>query len=66
QLLLVRSFDNFAKAHDYYIKAYKDLEKFIPKTVAGYELYPISQRNFRKMISQRTHKRYRTFFESNY
>jgi tetratricopeptide (TPR) repeat protein len=66
QLLLVRSFDNFTKAKDYYTKANQDLEKFIPKAVAGYELYPISQRNFRKMISQRTHKRYRAFFESNY
>jgi hypothetical protein len=66
QLLLVRSFDNFSKANDYYLGAYKDLEKFIPKTVAGYELYPISQKNFRKMITQRSHNKYRAFFESKY
>ena len=66
QLLLVRTFDNFAKANDYYINVYKDLQKFIPQELTGYELYPISQINFRKMISQRTHKRYRAFFEKNY
>lgn len=66
QVILVRSFDNMAKARKYYDTVIKDQEKFIPSSVTAYELFPITQRNFRKMVNEKSHSGYRTFFEANY
>jgi hypothetical protein len=66
QVLLIRSFENFNKAHEYYINASKSPEAYIPKSIVNFEMYPISQRNFRKMISQKTHTKYRAFFRNKY
>jgi len=66
QVIMVRSFENMAKARKYYDTVIKDQEKFISSGIAAYELLPITQRNFRKMVAEKTHASYRTFFESNY
>jgi tetratricopeptide (TPR) repeat protein len=66
QVLLIRSFENFSKAHEYYVTAYKNPDLYIPKSVVAFEMYPITQRNFRKMISQKTHTKYRVFFQNKY
>ena len=66
QVIMVRSFENMAKARKYYDTVIKDQEKFIPSTIAAYELLPITQRNFRKMVAEKSHASYRTFFEANY
>lgn len=66
QVILVRSFDNMAKARKYYDTIIKDQEKFISSSITAYEIFPITQRNFRKMITEKSHAGYRAFFEANY
>jgi hypothetical protein len=44
----------------------KSKEEFISGEIAGYSIYPITQRNYRKMIIERTDARYRVWFEKNY
>ena len=66
QVILVRSFENMAKARKYYDTILKDQEKFIPSTITAYEVLPVTQRNFRKMVTEKSHAGYRAFFEANY
>ena len=66
QLILVRSFDNSAKAMRYYEGVQKSRDLFIPPAIAGFEILPITTRNYRKMMQDKTHSKYRAFFEKNY
>ena len=66
QLILVRSFDNATKAMRYYEGVLKSRDVFIPPTIAAYEIYPITTRNYRKMMQDKSHSKYRAFFEKNY
>ena len=63
QLILVRSFDNATKAMRYYEGVLKSRDVFIPPTIAAYEIYPITTRNYRKMMQDKSHSKYRAFFE---
>ncbi len=64
QLILVRSFDNRASAMTYYEGVLKSKDEYI--NGVGYELYAITQNNYRKLLENKTHKKYRAFFEKNY
>lgn len=66
QVILIRSFDNLARATNYCNSIKLSPERFIPSSITAYEYYPISQANYRKMIQQRTHNGYRTFYKANY
>lgn len=65
QVILVRKFDNEEKAMEYYNKVIKNLEEFTGGVKYTYDILPISQNNYRKMISERSSVGYRTFFEHN-
>ncbi|MBC7884387.1 MAG: hypothetical protein H7X99_02870 [Saprospiraceae bacterium] len=66
QIILVRKFDNGAKAMAYYNKVIADKESYTGGVKASYDVLPVSQRNYRKMLSERSAAGYRIFFEANY
>jgi len=66
EIVLVRRFDNKAKAMEYYEEIIKSKEEFVSGEIAGHAIYPITQRNYRKMIIERSDARYRVWFEKNY
>lgn len=64
-LVLVRSFNTKEKAMTYYETATRNPGDFLPKN-AIYEVYPITQKNYREVIKARSLTEYKTFFEANY
>ncbi len=66
QLILVRSFPNKAKAMEYYKDVKKNKDKYITPSLVNYELLPITQQNYRKMLQQKTHSKYKSFFDRYY
>lgn len=66
QLVIVRSFKNKDECMKYYESIGKSKDEFISPSITNFEYYPISQRNFRKLTQDKSHKKYRVFFEKNY
>lgn len=66
QIILVRKFKNSDEAMDYYDTVEKNKDAFIDEKVAAYEVFPITQRNYRKVVGERSASKYRVFFEKNY
>ena len=64
-LVLVRSFTSKEKAMKYYETAQRNPKDFLPSN-AIYEVYPITQKNYREVIKARTLDSYKEFFEANY
>lgn len=64
-LVLVRSFNTKEKAMNYYETAQRNPNDFLPKN-AIYEVYPITQKNYREVIKSRSLANYKEFFEANY
>lgn len=64
QIILVRRFDNEEKALAYYQKVIKDSESYTGNVKYTYDILPISQNNYRKMVSERSAKGYRLFLEN--
>jgi tetratricopeptide (TPR) repeat protein len=64
-LILVRSFTTKDKAMKYYETAVRNPNVFLPKG-AEYEVYPITQKNYREVIKARELATYKQFFEANY
>lgn len=65
QIILVRKFDNEEKAIAYYKKVLKDAEEYSGNVKYTYDILPISQNNYRKMMSERSAKGYRVFLENS-
>lgn len=66
QLILVRSFENREKAMKYYDGVQKSRDQYISPEIANFEIYPLTQNNYRKMTQEKSHKKYRVWFEKNY
>ncbi len=66
QLILIRSFSNREKAMTYYNGVQKSLSEYIPEDLVNFELLPITQHNYRRMLQQRTHTNYRAYFGKHY
>ena len=64
QVILIRKFDNEEKAIAYYKKALKDADEYTGNVKYTYDILPISQSNYRKMISERSAVGYRTYLEN--
>lgn len=64
-LILVRKFPNKEEALKYYGGIQRKPDKFIPDGIQ-YEVYAISQHNYREVIKERSVKTYRSFFNENY
>jgi tetratricopeptide (TPR) repeat protein len=65
QIILIRKFDTAEAALKYYKDTKKNEADFI-KADASFEIYAISQSNYREVIKQKTLENYRVFFEKNY
>jgi len=66
QIILVRKFKNLKESMDYYDTVEKNKSEYIKGTETAYDVYPITQRNYRKIISERSASKYRVFFEQKY
>lgn len=66
QIVLVRKFDNKEKAMSYHDLAMKQAKEFVTNEQFTFDLYTVTQRNFREIVKQRTAENYRPFFEKNY
>jgi len=64
-LILVRSFKNSTEAMKYYNNTQKHQEEFLPEG-ADYEVFPVSQFNYREIIKERSLESYRPFFTEQY
>ena len=64
-LILVRSFTTKANAMKYYETASRNPNDFLPKS-AIFQVYPITQKNYREVIKARSLDSYKDFFEANY
>lgn len=64
QIILVRKFSNQAKAMDYYNTIELNKDKYIQGI--DYDIFPVSQKNYREIVKQRSVTNYRPFFEKEY
>jgi outer membrane protein assembly factor BamD (BamD/ComL family) len=64
-LILVRSFKNSVEAMKYYENIHKHKTEFLPEA-ADFEVFPVSQFNYREIIKERSLESYRGFFEEQY
>lgn len=64
-IFVLRNFSNKKEVMDYYSVLKKKGKKFFPKYLK-YELLPITQRNYRVVLKNRSLKGYAEFFEANY
>lgn len=67
EIILVRKFENKEKAMTYYNEVNTSKNEFINNAEPGsYTIYAVSQRNYRKMIIDKSDARYRVFFDKYY
>ena len=66
EIVLVRKFENKSKAMEYYNEIIKSTDEFVKDAETGFSIYAISQRNYRKMIIDKSDARYRVFFDKYY
>lgn len=66
QIILVRSFENKEKAMAYFNGADKNREEYIGQANAKYDVFAVTQKNYREVIKQKSANSYRVFFEENY
>lgn len=64
-LVLIRSFKNQAEAMQYYANYLKHKKEYLPEGVP-FDIYPITQHNYREVIKLRSLDEYGTFFRENY
>ncbi len=65
QVVLLRKFSNSAKAMKYYYEALKSKGEFINSDY-NFEMFIITQKNYREVIKQRSIDKYRVFFSKKY
>lgn len=66
QIILIRKFENAQKAVDYYKKVMANQDEYITVKNINFDVLPISQTNYRKMLSEGSAVSYRVFFEQYY
>jgi len=64
-LVLIRKYSNESKAMDYWKTIQKNETKFIT-TGVNFEVYPVTQNNYREIIKQKSINAYRAYFEKEY
>ena len=66
EIILIRKFSDKQKAMDYYADVIKKPRTFITTKDVSYDVYPVTQRNYRKILEEKGINKYRTWFEKNY
>ncbi len=63
--ILIRKYDDKDQAMKYYKSAQKNRDEYIP-SVQNFEIYPVTQNNYREILKIRAIKEYQAFFKKNY
>ena len=66
RIILIRSFDNKEKSLKYYEGVSKNKELFIKDQNIGYDIFAVTQKNYREVIKQKGIANYRVFFDQKY
>ena len=66
RIILIRSFDDKDKSLKYYEGVQKNKELFVTDSNIGYDIFPVTQKNYREVIKQKGINNYRVFFEQKY
>lgn len=66
QIILIRKFKNKEKAIEYHNDITKNKASVINDSNVNYEVYPITQRNYRKVVEQKSVNNYRIWVEDKY
>lgn len=64
-ILVLRRYKDKAEAMKYYTGIQKNSGDFIPANV-GYEVFPVTQNNYREILKEKSVENYRAFFQANY
>lgn len=65
-MLVMRRFKKGSEAMSYYLNARKNEKEFLDPDEYDYELYPVSQSNYRQMLKARSVEGYGEWFSENY
>lgn len=65
QVVLLRRFDNKEAAMKYYNEVTRNDDEFM-ETKMSYDVFPITQQNFREIMKKKSIKEYEVFFKENY
>ncbi len=65
-VIVMRRFSNKTKAMDYYDTVMKNKDKFLGKEFKDYEIYAVTNSNYRKFLKNKSTAGYKAFFEINY
>lgn len=63
--ILIRKYDDKSQAMKYFTAVTRNREEYVPG-FQGYEIYPISQNNYREILRLKSVKEYQEFFKKNY
>lgn len=66
KIILVRRFNNKAKAMDFIDGTQKNAEDFVNPDELAFDIFAITQRNYREVIKQKSTNNYKVFYEQNY
>jgi TolA-binding protein len=66
EIILVRKFSNKEKAMEYYNDVVKRPREYISINEVSYDVYPVTQRNYRKILEEKGVNKYRVWFENSY
>lgn len=65
-LMVIRKFDNAAKAMEFYRLTQKYPDQFIGKAGVPVRVYPVTQQNYRVVLKNRSLDAYDAYFQANY
>ncbi len=66
KIILIRKFRNKEKAMKYVETSEKNSKDFVSTKDVAYDLFAISQKNYREVIKEKSVNSYRAFYEKNY
>ncbi len=66
KVVLIRKFSNAEKAMNYIESVDKNQSDFVDSKKVQYDIYPVSQKNYREIIKMKTSKSYGEYFKANY
>lgn len=66
KVILVRRFDNKAQALDYIDGTLKNPDDFVDGNALAFDIFAITQRNYREVIKQKSTNNYKVFYEQTY
>ena len=66
KIILVRRFNNKAKAMDFIDGTLKNADDFVNGDEIAFDIFAITQRNYREVIKQKSTNNYKVFYEKSY